>query len=201
VTSLSDPGREQVYFADGFLNYGRARRWALRVSGDPAGYADLVREAVARIDPQFLVQELRPMDDVVRSAQADTRFSLLLIGVFAVVAALLVSVGLYGVLSTVVRQRTAEIGMRMAMGAAPTAVLRLILGYGLRLTVVGVVLGLVAAFAITGLMTTMLVEVTPTDPLTFLAVAVVFLMIAAASVALPAGRAAALDPSEALREG
>jgi len=201
VTSLADPGREQVYFADGFMNYGRARRWALRVTGDPAGYGDVVRATAARIDPQFLVQELRPMDEVVWSAQADTRFSLLLIGTFAVVAALLVSVGLYGVLSTVVRQRTAEIGMRMALGASPVGILRLILGYGLRLSAAGVGLGLVAAFALTGLMTTMLVGVTPTDPLTFLGVAAVFLLIAAASVGLPAWRAAALDPSEALREG
>jgi len=105
------------------------------------------------------------------------------------------------VLSTVVRQRTAEIGMRMALGAAPAGILRLILGYGLRLSAAGIALGLAAAFALTGLMTTMLVGVTPTDPLTFLAVAAVFLLIAAAAISMPAWRAAALDPSEALREG
>ncbi len=147
VTSLADPGREQVYFADGFLGFGAANRWAVRTGGDPAQIAGAVRAAVAEVNPLYLVMELRPMDALVQQAQASTRFSLMLIGVFAVMAALLVAVGLYGVLSTVVRQRTAEIGVRMAVGAAPGQILRLVVGHGLRLSAGGVLLGIVAAVA------------------------------------------------------
>jgi putative ABC transport system permease protein len=200
VTSLADPGREQVYVADGFLGF-RATRWAVRTSGDPAQIAGAVRAAVADVNPQFLVTDLRPMDALVLQAQAGTRFSLMLIGVFAVMAALLVAVGLYGVLSTVVRQRTAEIGVRMAVGAEPGQILRLVVGHGLRLSAAGVLLGLVSAVALTRAMTTMLVGVRPTDPLTFAAMGVLFFVIAIVSSWLPARRAAGLDPTTALREG
>jgi putative ABC transport system permease protein len=140
------------------------------------------------------------MDTVVRRAQAQTRFSLALIGVFAVIAALLVAVGLYGVLSTLVRQRTAEIGVRMALGAAPDGILRLIVGYGLRLSAAGVAIGLLSAVALTRGLRTMLVGVSPTDPVTFAAMGIVFFLIAAVSLWLPARRAAGLDPTTALRE-
>lgn len=137
---------------------------------------------------------------LVDQAQSGTRFSLLLIGVFAVIAALLAAVGIYGVLSTVVRQRTAEIGVRMALGAQPSRIFKLIVGQGLRLTGIGIVLGLIAAFLLTRLMVTMLVGVKPTDPATFLTMAVLFFVIAAVSSWIPAWRAANLDPNAALRE-
>jgi putative ABC transport system permease protein len=124
----------------------------------------------------------------------------LLIGVFAVIAALLASVGLYGVLATVVRQRTAEIGVRMTLGAAPPQIFKLIVGQGLRLTAIGVAAGLIAAFALTRAMTTMLVGVKATDPATFASMAVAFFLIAAIASWLPAWRAASLDPTVALRE-
>jgi len=199
VTSLSEPGREQLFVVEKFLG-GVVNRWAVRTAGDPAGIAGAVRAAVAEVDKQFLVSELDVMEAVVRNAQARTRFSLMLIGAFAVIAALLVSVGLYGVLSTVVRQRTAEIGVRMALGAAPDGILRLIVGYGLRLSVAGIALGLLAALALTRGMKTMLVGVSPTDPVTFATMGIVFFLIAAVSFWLPAQRAAALDPTTALRE-
>jgi putative ABC transport system permease protein len=199
VTSLSEPGREQVYVTEGFLG-GGANRWAVRTAGDPLQIAGAVRAAVAEVDTQFLVSELEAADGLVRRAEARTRFSLVLIGVFAVIAALLVSVGLYGVLSTVVRQRTPEIGVRMALGAAPAGILRLIVGYGLRLSAAGLLIGLLAALALTRGMRTMLVGVSPTDPATFAAMGLVFAAIAAASLWLPARRAAALDPTAALRE-
>ena len=140
------------------------------------------------------------MDAVVEKAQSSTRFSLLLIGAFAVIAALLAGVGLYGVLATVVRQRTAEIGVRMTLGARPGNIFQLVVGQGLRLTAIGVAAGLIAAFALTRGMTTMLVGVKATDPATFATMAVVFFAIAAMASWLPAWRAASLDPTAALRE-
>jgi putative ABC transport system permease protein len=199
LTSIADPGREELFVTDGFLGHGGARKWAIRAAGDPSRLIDAVRATVARVDPQLLMTDIRPMTTLVYEAQAGTRFSLLLIGIFAVVAALLVGVGLYGVLSTVVRQRTPEIGVRMALGAAPANIQRFVLGYGVRLSVVGMVLGIVAAFALTRLMTTMLVGVRPTDPATYGAMAIVFLMIAGLSTWLPARRAASVDPLVALR--
>lgn len=200
VTSLAETGREQVYFAEGFLG-GGANRWAVRTTSDPVQIAGPVRAAVAEVDPQLLVTEMQPMDALVQKAQANTRFTLMLIGVFAVVAALLVSVGLYGVLSTVVRQRTVEIGVRMAVGASPDSILRLIVGYGLRLSALGMGFGLIAALVLTRAMRTLLVGVQATDPLTFAAMAAVFFLIAAVSLWLPARRAAGLDPTAALRAG
>ena len=104
------------------------------------------------------------MQDLVQRAQAGTRFQLLLIGVFAAIAAILAGVGLYGVLATLVRQRTAEIGVRMALGAAPTSIFQLIVSQGLRLSVAGILAGLIAAFAVTRVMASMLIGVQPTDP-------------------------------------
>ena len=198
VTSLADPGREQVYFAERFTG-GNANRWAVRTSGDPAQIAGAVRAAVAAIDPQWLITEMQPVTSLVRRAQANTRFTLTLIGVFAIGAAFLVAVGLYGVLTTIVRQRTAEIGVRMAIGASPDSILRLIIGYGLRLTGWGIFIGLLAALVLTRGMKTMLVGVRSADPLTFAAMGFVFFAIAAMSLWLPARRAAALDPTVALR--
>ena len=200
VTSLSDAGREQVYFTDGFLNFGGARKFAIRTAGDPSLLADLVRSEVKRVSSDLLLVDMEPMSALVQRAQAGTRFQLMLIALFAIGATLLVAVGLYGVLSTVVRQRTAEIGVRMAMGAAPSGILTLIVRHGLRLTVLGMFLGFVAAVALTRLMRTMLIGVTATDPSTYAVMTIVFLSITAVAAWLPARRAAALDPVAALRE-
>jgi putative ABC transport system permease protein len=199
-TTLAEPGREQIYFTDGFRSHGFAARWAVRVKGDPAQYASVIRAEIARLNPNLLITEMQPMGALVERAQAGTRFSLLLIGVFAVIAALLAGVGLYGVLSTIVRQRTAEIGVRMAIGATPESVFKLVVGHGLRLSATGVAVGLVAAFGLTRAMTSMLVGVKATDPITFVAMAALFLIIAAAASGLPARRASGLDPTIALRE-
>ena len=199
-SSLADPGREQMYFTDAYINSGVANRWALRTAGDPAQLAGAVRSEIARINPKLLVSDMEPMESVVAKAQAGTKFSLLLIGVFATVAALLAGVGLYGVLSTVVRQRTAEIGVRMALGAAPGSIFSLVVGQGLRLSTIGIGAGLVAALALTRVMTTMLVGVRATDPVTYIAMAVLFFGIAALACWIPAWRASALDPTVALRD-
>jgi putative ABC transport system permease protein len=140
------------------------------------------------------------MESLVDRDQAGTRFSLLLIGLFAAIAVLLASVGLYGVLASVVRQRTAEIGVRMALGAAPAGIFKLVVGQGLRLGAAGVVLGLLAALGLTRAMASMLVGVRPIDGLTFCGISVLFLLISGLASWLPARRAAGLDPSTALRE-
>jgi predicted permease len=198
--SLTEPGREQLYVTDGYVNHGAASWWALRTEGDPTRYAGAVREVVRKAGSETLINQMRPMDSLVVEAQAQTRFSLLLIGVFSTIAVMLASVGLYGVLSTVVRQRTAEIGLRMALGAAPSRIFSLMVGKGLRLSTLGIAIGLIAAFVLTRAMTTMLVEVKPTDPTTFVSVALLFLFIAVVASWLPARRAAGLDPTEALRD-
>ena len=159
-----------------------------------------MRQAIKEIDPNLLVTELETADSAVDRAQAGTRFSLLLISVFAVVAVTLAGIGLYGVLSTVVRQRTSEVGVRMALGAERSDIIQLIVLQGLRLSAVGIALGIVAAFLLGRVIAAMLVGVKSTDPATFAAVTMVFLAISALASWLPARRAANLDPTKALRE-
>ena len=199
-SSLSEPGREQIYFTDGFVGSGNVRSWALRTQTDPAKYETQVRNAIASVDRTLLVSEVQPAEIIVREAQAGTRFSLLLITVFAIVAGTLAAVGLYGVLATAVRQRTSEIGVRMALGAQRGDILRLIVLQGLRLSAVGIVLGIVAAIALGRAMTAMLVGVKVTDPATFAGITAVFLTITVLASWLPARRAAGLDPKTALHE-
>ena len=199
-TSLSVPGREQLYFTDGYGGPGGVNSWTLRVARDPQGYASQVRAAIKDVNPRLLITDLQPVDQLVTHAQAQTTFSLLLIGIFAVIAGVLAGVGLYGVLSTAVRQRIPEIGVRMALGAGRQNIFRLIVGQGLGLSAIGVVIGIVAALMLTRLMTTMLVGVKPTDPLTFVTMMLLFLAIATASSWIPANRAAGIDPNKALRE-
>lgn len=198
-TSLLEPGREQLYVTDGYVNHGAASWWALRTDNDPAALAASVREIVRGVGKETFINEMQPMDSLVTAAQAQTRFSLLLIGVFSTIAALLAGVGLYGVLATSVRQRTAEIGVRMALGAAPSRIFRLMVGKGLYLSAIGIGIGLLAAFGLTRVLASMLVEVKPTDPVTFISVAVLFLIIAFLASWLPARRASGLDPTTALR--
>jgi putative ABC transport system permease protein len=197
-TSLAVPGREQVYFTDGYG--GGVNSWALRVTGNPAGYASQVRAAIKDVSQRLLITGLQPVDELVTRSQSQTTFSLLLIGVFAVIAGVLAGVGLYGVLSTAVRQRTSEIGVRMALGAQRQSIFRLIVGQGLVLSAIGLGIGIIAALLLTRLMTTMLVGVKPTDPLTFVAMLLFFLAMATASSWIPANRAAGIDPNKALRE-
>jgi putative ABC transport system permease protein len=198
-SSLIEPGREQLYVTDGYVNHQAASWWALRTNGDPGALAATVRDVVKRAGKETFINQLQPMNALVVQAQAQTRFSLLLIGVFSTIAALLAGVGLYGVLATSVRQRTAEIGVRMALGAAPSSIFRLMVGKGLYLSAIGIGIGLLAAFGLTRVLASMLVGVKPTDPVTFVSVALLFLFIAVMASWLPAVRAAGLDPTTALR--
>jgi putative ABC transport system permease protein len=198
--NLALDGREQMYMADGEFGYGAGTNWVLRTNGDPAQLAAPARAAIAAVDPLVAVADVKPMSDYVTVARAPTRFALMLIGIFAGIAVILSGVGLYGVLSTVVRQRTAEIGVRMALGSSKWEIFSLVIGQGMRLSVAGIGTGLVAAFALTRVMRTMLVGVAPTDPLTFGSVALLFGAIAALACWIPARRAAGLDPITALRD-
>jgi ABC-type antimicrobial peptide transport system permease subunit len=148
----------------------------------------------------LVVSKMQPMPALVGQDQAGTRLSLLLIGAFAAIAVLLASVGLYGVLTTAVRQRTAEIGVRMALGAAPISIFKLLVGQGLRLAAIGIAIGLLAALGLTRIMTTMLVGIKPTDPPTFAGITILFFVVAAIASWVPAIRAAGLDANAALRE-
>jgi putative ABC transport system permease protein len=198
--TLAADGREAIYFLDGLLGHGRTGVWTVRTSGDLRQLASSVRPAVAAIDPSIPVSEIEPMQAYVDRSQGATRFLLALIGVFAVIAAVLAAIGLYGVLSTTVRQRTAEIGVRMAFGATPRTIFQLMVGQGLRLSAIGIAVGFSAALVLTQAMRSLLVGVEPTDPATFAAIVVLFLMIAAIASWLPARRAARLDPTGALRD-
>jgi putative ABC transport system permease protein len=198
--TLAADGRETIFFADGFVGHGAAARWAVRTSGNPAQLAPAVRAVVSEIEPRIPVSEVQPMQALVNQAMGPTRFALALITVFALIAAVLAAVGLYGVLSTTVRQRTAEIGVRIAFGAPHRSIFGLMIGEGLKLSAAGVAVGLVAAYLLTRVMSSMLVGVSATDPATFAAIVVLFFGIAAVASWLPARRAAGLEPTIALRE-
>ncbi len=198
--SLAKDGREAMFVADGYFGHGAANRWAVRTTGDPSALAGAVRALVTELNPRTGAIEVQPMAAYVAEAQAQTKFTLVLIGIFAGVALLLAAVGLYSVLSTTVRQRTAEIGVRMAFGAEHGSIFRMMVGQGLRLSAAGIALGVVAALLLTRVLETVLIGVEPTDPLTFVGMTAGFLVIAAVACGLPALRASRLDPMAALRD-
>jgi putative ABC transport system permease protein len=197
--SLASEGRETVYLTDRYVgSFGGS--WAVKVGSDPVAVVSAVRAEVGALDPEIPVADVELMQTYVDRAMGPTRFALTLIGVFGLVALVLASIGLYGVLSFVVRQRTAEIGVRMAFGAEAGSILRLVVGQGLALAGGGVLLGLLIAVPLTGFMESMLVGVTATDPLTFAAISAVFVGVAAVACWVPARRAAHVDPVTALRD-
>jgi putative ABC transport system permease protein len=199
-SSLAVDGRETMYVPDGQFGFGNVFNWVIRTNGEPLSLTPAVRAAIRELNPRFVITNLRSYDVLMGQARAPTRFALACIGVFAVVAAFLAGIGLYGVVSTLVRQRTAEIGVRMAFGASGSSILQLVAGQGLKLSTLGIGIGLLAAFAVTRVMSTMLVGVSPTDPLTFATIAAFFLAVTALACWIPARRAARLDPVQALRE-
>jgi len=198
-TTLVGDEKESIYFSNG-AQRGGAGAWIVRTDGDPAALAGPVRAALTQLDPQMLVTDVKPMTDFIDRAMASTRFALALIAVFAGLAATLAAIGLYGVLSSLVRQRVSEIGVRMAFGAQPSEIFRMMVGQGLTLSAIGVGLGLVAALLLTRAMTKLLIGVTPTDPVTFVTMTAVFFAIAGVACWLPARRAAGVEPNVALRQ-
>jgi ABC-type antimicrobial peptide transport system permease subunit len=139
------------------------------------------------------------MDSVIARSLASRRFAMILLGVFAALALVLASIGIYGVISYIVGQRTHEIGIRMALGARRGHVLKIVLGQGVRLALLGVMIGLTAAAGLTRLMTRILYGVSATDPLTFAVVAIVLTLVALAACYIPARRAVRIDSMVALR--
>ena len=166
---------------------------------DAASLATPIRTAVAAIDRNVVVSEVQAMDDVVGRATAPSRFQLLLLSAFAIVAVALAAVGVYGVMSYTVSRRTHEIGIRLALGATPGEVKRLVIGQGMRVAAIGAAVGLAGALMLTRLMSTMLFGVAATDPLTFIVVPVLLAVVALVATYIPARRAASIDPLKALR--
>jgi len=171
----------------------------LRSTVDPLSLAPALRNAVHEVDPALPVYQVMTMDERLSNSVAARRFNLLLLGVFAALALLLAAVGVYGVIAYVVTQRTREVGIRMALGAQRSDVVRLFIKQGMALVLFGVGLGLLGAFALTRVMTSLLFGVSANDPLTFAGVALLLSAIAMLACYLPARRAARTDPLVALR--
>jgi predicted permease len=171
----------------------------LRTEGDPTAIMSSVRRAVAELDSREVVYAVQTMDEVLARSLAARRLSMLLLSAFAVLALLLSCIGIYGVISHLVGQRTQEIGVRMALGAQPSDVMRLVLGQGAKMAILGVVIGMAAALGLTRLMASQLFGVTPHDPLTFVSVGLILIVVALLACYLPARRAVRVDPLIALR--
>lgn len=171
----------------------------VRVDGDPVRVARSVADAIHSVDPNAAVSEVRPMTGVMAASVARPRFYLTLLGIFSGVALLLAIAGLYGVMSYAVEQRTREIGIRSALGSTQQSLLALVLRQGLLLAALGVGIGLLGGLALTRLLRSLLYGVSPLDPLTWMLVTVVLLVVAAFAVLVPARRAAAVDPLIAIR--
>jgi predicted permease len=171
----------------------------LRSAGSPLGIAGAVRDAVARMNGENVMYETQTMDAIIADSLAARRFSMILLSVFAGLALLLASLGIYGVISYVVGQRTREIGIRIALGAQRRDVLRLMLGEGMKMALAGVAVGVVAAAGLTRLMAQAIYGVSATDPITFGGVVIVLTTVALAACYVPARRGMRVDPVIALR--
>jgi len=171
----------------------------VRSSGNPLQLSAALRDQVRSLDANQAISTIRSMDDVVSGSVAQPRFASQILGLFAVLALVLAAVGLYGLIAYTVAQRTHEIGIRMALGASPRDVLKLVLGQGLKLALTGAVIGIGGAFALTRLMQGLLFQVSATDPVTFIGVTALLTIVALAASYLPARRAMRVDPMIALR--
>jgi putative ABC transport system permease protein len=189
---------DEAYFP---IGWGTRTEMAVTVhgAGAAASLPETVRRTIGGVDRKVPVFNVREMDQVIVEANSDARIEAQLLGIFAGLALVLAAVGIYGVMSYLVAQRTQELGIRMALGAQPLDVLRLVLGRGVALTLAGLAAGLVAAFAITRLLSKLLFGVSATDPLTFFGVAFLLGLVALVACYIPARRATRIDPLIALR--
>jgi putative ABC transport system permease protein len=173
----------------------------LRAEGDPGALTDAARRVIHEIAPDLPVYDVRTLSARVADATAQARFSAVLLVLFAAAALILAAIGIYGVMSFSVAQRTREIGIRVALGAARRDVLRLVVGQGTALAIAGSIIGLLAALAATRVLRSLLFDVAPSDPPTYALVVALLGLAAIVASWIPARRAARVDPAEALREG
>jgi putative ABC transport system permease protein len=179
---------------------GVARQnFIVRAEGDPTLLAGAVRAAVREIDLSLPIFGMKAMSDTVADSLVRPRFLSLLLGVFSVIALALAAVGIYGVMAYSVSRRTQEIGVRVALGARSSDVLKMVLGQGTKMAAIGVGIGLAGAFALTRVMSTLLFEVSVTDPGTFAAVVALLALVTLLACYIPARRATKVDPMVALR--
>jgi predicted permease len=195
----ADPGPE--FYVPCVIHPPQTAYLAVRTEGDPLRLGNAIRSQVLAIDRDQPVSEIRTMDEVLEATVGQRRLTMLLLGAFAVVALLLALVGIYGVIAYSVAQRTQEVGIRRALGAQQSDILRLVLGQGLGLALVGVVIGIGGAFALTRVIEAQLFQVSATDPVTFVGVALLFVGVALVASFIPARRATSIDPMAALRVG
>jgi predicted permease len=197
--------REQVYLPfmqmpdDQIAQVPAGTSVAVRYDGAATPVFDAIRASIRRMNGEQVVYQAQTMDEILAISLASQRFSMILLGGFAILALILASLGIYGVVSYLVAQRTNEIGIRMALGAQRSDVLRMVIGQGAQMAFVGVALGMAAALGLTRLMSKMLFGVTPSDPLTFLGVAALLAGVALLACYIPARRATRVDPVVALR--
>jgi putative ABC transport system permease protein len=187
-----------MYFSH-LQDFARSLTLVVRTSGDPSALASAVRGEVKAADKNQPVFNVRTMREVIATSVNMNRFSMLLLSLFAAVALLLAGVGLYGVMSYAVAQRTNEIGIRMALGARGLDIFRLVVGQSMLLTLVGMGLGLAGAAALSRVLSGLLYGVSATDPLVFAGVALLLALVAFAACYVPARRAMKVDPMVALR--
>jgi putative ABC transport system permease protein len=178
----------------------RARWLVVRTRGSAATLTPAIKQAIWSVDKDEPIVRVATMDERLAKSAAERRFAVILFETFGLAALVLAAIGIYGVLSGSVTERTREIGVRLALGAQRRDVLGMILGQGVKLAVSGVGIGLLAAWAVTRLLTTMLYSVSATDPLIFGGVAVLLIVVALVACYLPARRATKVDPLVALRQ-
>lgn len=198
LMGLDTPPEPAVYWPHPELVFTRMTI-LVRTTNDPLALVSAARSEVLQLDQEQPISNVGTMEQLLADSVSRSRFTTLLLGLFAAIALVLATVGIYGVIAYMVTQRTQEIGMRMALGASPRDVLRLVLGQGTRLTLLGVAIGVVAAFLLTRLMASLLFGISATDPLTFAGVAILLIVVALAACYIPARRAMRVDPIVALR--
>jgi predicted lysophospholipase L1 biosynthesis ABC-type transport system permease subunit len=172
---------------------------SIRTSGDPHGLISAIRRQISAIDRDQPVTNVQTLEELVGAGSAEPRFIMVLLAVFSATALILAVVGIYGVIAYSVAQRSQELGIRMALGAARPHILKLVIGHGLSLTLAGILIGLAGSLALTRVMASLLYRTSATDPFTFAFCAAVFTLVAALASYLPARRASRIDPSAALR--
>ena len=197
-SGLTQPSRPELFFPYNAYR-GDGMTLVVRGASDPADLTAAVRREVQAVDPNQPVYNVRTMQEVIDLSISNSRLNMTLLSVFAGLATLLAVVGIYSVMSYLVTQHTREIGIRMALGASPSNILRLVIGQGLLLTVAGIGVGALAAFGLTRLMSSLLYGVAGTDPATYVLVSALLLLVALAACYVPARRATKVDPLVALR--